>query len=129
MRCIIACAWICVRPETGTRLVECKTRGPQECARANAKMTDLVPESQFLNDLAVAVDVRPLHVVQQTAALADHLQQPTAAVMILLVRPEVLGQVVDPLGEERNLDAGRAGVGLVRPVLLDGRCCFRKPCP
>src|SRR5665647_2725813 len=36
----------------------------------------------------------------------NHLQQPAAAVMVLLVRPKVLGEVVDALGEEGNLDTG-----------------------
>src|SRR4051794_3390871 len=39
--------------------------------------------------------------------------------MILLVRPEVLGELVDPDGEERDLRLRRAGVGLVPAVLLE----------
>src|SRR5215218_6853428 len=112
----------CVRPDAGARLVECKTRGPQRCARANAKMAVLVPEPQLLDDLAVSVDVRPLHVVEQAATGSDHLQQPSAAVMVLLVRPKVLGEVVDPLREKRDLDSCGSGVRLVCPVLLERRC-------
>src|SRR6185369_5658746 len=61
-------------------------------------------------------------VVEQTAACADHLQQAASAVMVLLVRPEVLGQVVDSLGEKSDLYARGASVRLVRPVLLERRC-------
>src|SRR5437762_3053244 len=39
--------------------------------------------------------------------------------MVLVIALEVLGEVRDPLGEERDLDLGRAGVGLVLPVLRD----------
>jgi hypothetical protein len=34
---------------------------------------------------------------------------------------EVFGEVVDTLSEDRNLDLGRAGIGLVEPVLGDRR--------
>src|SRR5689334_16045551 len=82
----------------------------------------LVPEPQLLDDFAVSVDVRPLHVIEQTAASADHLQQAASAMMVLLVRPKVLGQVVNSLGQERDLDACGAGIRLVRLVLLERRC-------
>src|SRR6266481_9265951 len=39
--------------------------------------------------------------------------------VILRVGLEVLGQPVDPLGQERNLDLGRPGVPLMRLELLD----------
>jgi hypothetical protein len=84
-------------------------------------MCVLVPESEFLDDLPVAFDVCTLEVVEQTTTLADHLEQATAAVMVLFVGAKVLGQVIDAFGENRNLNASRSGVGLVRPILLDGR--------
>ena len=37
----------------------------------------------------------------------------------MLVRPEVLGQVVDPLRQHRDLDLGRTGVRLVLAELPD----------
>src|SRR5712672_848624 len=89
---------------------------PREC-----QWSSLVPQSEFLDDRAISVDVRPLHVVEQAATRSDHLQQPAAAVMVLLVRPEVLGEVVDALREEGHLHARRTGVGLVRLVLLERR--------
>lgn len=35
---------------------------------------------------------------------------------------QVLGQLVDALGEQGNLDLGRAGIALVKPVPLDEGC-------
>ena len=81
----------------------------------------LVPETEFLDDLAVTVDVRALHVIEKAATIANHLEQPTAPMMILLVRTEVLREVVDPLRQEGHLDPGRPGVGLVRLVLRERR--------
>src|SRR5258705_758842 len=83
--------------------------------------TSLVPQPEFLDDLPVSVDVRPLHVVEQATTRTDHLQQPTAAVMVLLVRPEVISEVVDALRQEGHLHPRRTGVGLVRLVLRERR--------
>ena len=75
--------------------------------------TELPTQTEVLNELAVAQDIRALHVVQQAPTAADHPEEALATMMVLLVSPEVIRQVVDPLGEERNLHARRAGVGLV----------------
>jgi hypothetical protein len=39
--------------------------------------------------------------------------------MVMLVHLEVLGQVVDPAGQQRNLDFRRTGVTLTGCVLRD----------
>ena len=54
----------------------------------------------------VALDVVVPHVVEQPAPAADELHQPPPGVMIALVHLQVLGEVGDPLGEERDLDLG-----------------------
>lgn len=82
----------------------------------------LVAEPKFLDDLPISGQVRSPHVVEEPAALADHLQQPSAAVMVLLVCPEVIREVVDPIRQDRDLDARAASVGAMRLVLLDRRC-------
>src|SRR5699024_8973893 len=68
---------------------------------------------------AVALDVDALQVLQEALALTDQQHQTTTGVVIVLVGLEVLGQVVDPMREERDLDLGRTGVALGGPVLLD----------
>ena len=85
---------------------------------------ELMSEAELVDDLPVAVDVGPLEVLEETAALADHLQQPTAAVMVLGMLSEVVGQVVDALGQHGNLDARGTGVALMSAELLDRRCFF-----
>jgi magnesium-transporting ATPase (P-type) len=92
-------------------------------------MDGLVPETQFLDDLSVGIDVRTLQVVEQTATLAIHLQQPTTTMMIVLVGAEVVVQVFDALGEERHLNPGRSRVSFVRPVFLDGRAFIESHVP
>ena len=65
-----------------------------------------------------------LEVVQEAAALTDHLQEAPVGVLILGVGPHVLGEDVDALGENGDLDLGGAGVGLVGPVRVDNRGLF-----
>ncbi len=79
----------------------------------------LVAKAKISDDLAVPFDVRALEVVEQPTTTADHLQQALPAVMILGVGTEVTGQVVDVIGENRDLDLRRPGIGVVRAVLLD----------
>src|SRR4051794_38569723 len=47
-----------------------------------------------------------MHVAEEAAALADEHQQAAARVVVLLVVAQVLGQLVDALGEQGDLDAG-----------------------
>src|SRR5689334_14121158 len=74
-------------------------------------------DAEPLPDRAVAVDVLLGQVLQQPAAAADQQQQPAAAVVVVLVHLQVLGQVVDPPGQQRDLDFRRTGVTLTGRVL------------
>ena len=101
-----------------------KRAGRNRCARAVVHLQELVPKSQFLDDRSVAFNVDSLHVVEQATTLSVHLQKATTTVVIVLVGAEVLVEILEPLAEERDLDASRTAVGVMRPVLLDGRAFF-----
>src|SRR5690349_10604334 len=77
----------------------------------------LAADAEALPDRAVPVDVLLGQVLQQPAAAADQQQQPAAAVVVVLVHLEVLRQVVDPPGQQRDLDFRRTGVTLTGRVL------------
>ena len=77
----------------------------------------LVPEAKLLDERPVSRQVASLEVGQQPAAGPDHLQQPAAAVMILGVGSEVIGEGVDPLGEQGHLYLGRTGIAFVGLML------------
>ena len=79
----------------------------------------LATQAEVGDERAVALEVGALEVAQQPAALADQHQQAAARVVVLALRAQVLGQLVDPLGEQRDLDLGRAGVGVGAAVLAD----------
>jgi len=67
-----------------------------------------------LDEAPVALDVFAVQVAEQPPTLSNELEQPTTRVMIAPVAPEVLGDRVDALGEERYLDFGRPGVTRMR---------------
>src|ERR1700694_670225 len=85
------------------------------------------PEPELGDDRSVPLDVGALQIVQQPAALADQLQQPAPRVVVVGVRLEMVGEVIDPFAEDRDLDFGRPGVLLVEAVRLDharlDACC------
>src|SRR5436190_16396238 len=107
MRCIISVF----------RLGNAKTRGPHLLRPRGHGYARLVTESKVLDELPVGFELGTLHVVQEPTALSDEPEQALASVVILLVRSEMLGQVVDPFRENGDLNLGRTGIGLVGPVL------------
>lgn len=81
----------------------------------------LATQTQFRNQGSVTLHVLFLEVPQQSSTLPDHHEQTSPAVMILLVDLQVLGEVVDPLGEQRDLDLGRTRVRGMRAVFVYNR--------
>jgi hypothetical protein len=79
----------------------------------------LVTETEIVDQLAVAIDVRSLQVFEQTAPLAYHHEQAAATVVILLVLAKVVGELVDPGREQRDLNWGAAPIGFVQLVFAD----------
>ena len=76
-------------------------------------LTQLLAQAKLGAYLAVALDIGLFKVVLKAAAAADHLEQATAGMVVVLVFLEVLIQVVDALGKKSNLNFGRTGVAFV----------------
>ena len=97
------------------------------CPRATKRRGPvLVPEAKVRNERTILHNVRTLQVIQETAALADHLEQPTTAMVVLGVGAEMTRQVVDAIRENRNLYAGGTGILAMRPVLVDRECLIER---
>lgn len=79
----------------------------------------LLTEIQLLEQLVILGQVVPLQVVEELATAGGHLQKPAARVEVFAVRAQVLGQVIDASGEQRDLDFGRTGILFVGFVFLD----------
>src|ERR1700751_2743372 len=69
----------------------------------------------------VTADARPLEIVQQTSPLADHDEQPAPRMEVLLMAPQVIGEITDALAQDRHLDLRRSGVTLLGGILNDER--------
>ena len=76
-------------------------------------------EPELIDELTVSPKIGPLHIIEEPAALANHLKQTATAMIVLLMGPEVLRQIVDSLRENRYLNTRGARVPLVRPVLFN----------
>jgi len=54
----------------------------------------------------IPFDVPTAQIIEKSAPLPDHHQQAPPAVVVMFVISEVLGEVVDLVGEQRHLDLG-----------------------
>ena len=79
----------------------------------------LAAQTQALDDVVVLRTVHALEIIQQPAPLTHHDQQAAPGVEVLFVRLHVLGQVFDPLGQDRHLNRRRAGVRFRLAELAD----------
>ena len=61
----------------------------------------------------------PFEIIEELATAGSHLQKPAARVEIFTVRAQVLGQMIDASGQERDLDFGRAGILIVSLIFLN----------
>src|ERR1041384_979119 len=90
---------------------------PMSDQDAPSGATELVPESELLDERPVGLEVAALEIGEQSAPGPDHLEQAAPPVVILRMGAEVLGEGVDPLGEQSHLHLGGPGVARVRLVL------------
>src|SRR5262245_40197732 len=76
-------------------------------------------QAETIDQRLVACRIRLLQIVEQLAALIDHLQQPASGVMIARVRGEVLGKPFDARRQQRNLNFGRTRIVCAAAVFGD----------
>src|SRR5512146_186443 len=82
-------------------------------------MARLPAQTERGDDLAVALGVGTVQVLEHATALADHLQQAAARVVVVLVLGQMAGQILNAPGQQSNLHLRRAGVSFVLLVLAD----------
>lgn len=77
-----------------------------------------VAESEALNDLLVFFLGAVLDEIEQLAAARNHGQKAAAGRKVLFVRVEVVGEVMNALGEQCDLIGCAAGVAFVELIIL-----------
>src|ERR1051325_4490424 len=75
--------------------------------------------AELVDQCLVAPLIGALEIIEQLAALRDHLEKAAPRVVVFHVGLEVLGQRVDPLREDRDLHFRRPGVALVGGIRFD----------
>ena len=93
---------------------------PRLTGGSSSTKTLLSTKTEATDEAAVALNVVVPDVGQKTTATTNEAHETAAGVVVTFVHLEVPGEVVDALGEKRNLDLGRAGVGVVLLVFGDG---------
>src|SRR5690349_15008756 len=81
----------------------------------------LAPDIEPLDQRLITPLIDLLQIVEKTTALADHLEEAAARMVVLLVGFEVIGERIDALGEDRNLDFGRTRVNGLGGIFFDER--------
>ncbi len=94
-----------------------KTKGGPSVGRPSGNR--LLAQAELLQQVVILGEVFALDVVKELATTAGHLEEAAAAVEILTMRAQVLGQVIDASREQRDLDVAGAGVFLVSFILAD----------
>jgi len=89
--------------------------------RVRAGFLRLPADAEPADDGPVPLDVVVPDVVQEPATTTDQPHEASTRVVVALMDFQVLGEVRDALGEERDLDLGRPGVGLVNAVFGNRR--------
>ena len=92
---------------------------PVRGQRSTPPVFPLVAQSQVFDQLPVPLQVGALQILQKAPTPPDHFEQSLSAVMVVLVLIEVCPQMVDPRGEEGDLDGGASTIRVVELVLLD----------
>ena len=82
-------------------------------------MLKLLSDAASFDDGTVSFDVVLEEIVEELSSLTDHLLHTSAGMVVLGVLLEMLGELGDSLGEDGDLNLGRAGVAFVYCEFFD----------
>ena len=79
----------------------------------------LLSDVELFDDRTIAIDIDLNQVVEQITSVTYHLKQTAAGMMIIRVRLQMLGKLIDPSSQDCDLDFRRTGILLMQLVSLD----------
>ena len=79
----------------------------------------LLPELELARHGHVAIRIGLMQIIEQAAALANHLEKPAAGAVIFNILLQMLSEMVDPLREQSNLNIGTAGIPVMHAKLFN----------
>jgi hypothetical protein len=96
-----------------------KRRQPLSAATKSVLPDTLSADTQFIDQVAVALDTFIFQIIEQTPPLTDDFEQTAPGMVVLLMGAEVFGEIGNPRGKKRNLHLGRTGIPLVSLEFVD----------
>jgi hypothetical protein len=84
----------------------------------------LFAQLQAADQLAVAVDVFFSQVAEQFSALAHKLEQSVSGMKVMLVLFKMFGEILDPVGQQGDLDLRGSGIVFMLLELLNHALFF-----
>lgn len=97
----------------------CCIRVVQKEEKDRPTISNLLTNAEASDGVEIALLIDLFQVVQQASTTANHRQQASTGRIILRIAPHVLGQVVNPDRQNRDLNFGRAGIGFTALKFLD----------
>lgn len=77
----------------------------------------LLPDTQLFDNATIPLDIAVDQVIEETTTLTDELEEAAPRRMVFRMQLQVLGELVDALRKDGDLDFRCAGVVLVLAVL------------
>lgn len=84
-----------------------------------ALLGSLLSQAETGDGQPVSLNVLVAEVRQEPPSPPDQLKKAASRVMIMPMRPEVVGEAIDPFGQEGDLDLRRPRIGVVDPEIGD----------
>src|SRR3990167_8390076 len=85
----------------------------------NSYVQKLASQSQLFGELAVALGIVPLQIVQKPFAFGHHFQKTAARAVVFQMLFQMLGKALNFLGKEGDLNLRRSGVGIMESAGSD----------
>ena len=85
----------------------------------------LLADSESFNDGAIPIGILRLQVIKKPTALTNHLEKPSAGMMILRMDLEMLRQITNSFAQNGNLNLGRSRICIMSAIGIHDLLSFK----